>query len=76
VSGYLLSQDDPAFWLAEGLSTSQCWAVVLLLARPESYRKDAELANSVPEGKQEQEEGGLTDRRTGWRCLASVTVWL
>lgn len=50
-----MSQDDLAFWLAEeGLSTYQCWAVVLLLVRPEAYRKDAELANSVPEGKQER----------------------
>lgn len=49
-------------YLSDWLSTSQCWAVVLLLARPESYRKDAELANSVPEGKQEQEEGGPMDR--------------
>lgn len=32
--------------------------MLLLFARPESYSKDEELANTVPEGKQEQEEEG------------------
>lgn len=39
------------------LPTDVTLFVVLLFARPESYSKDADLANTVPEGKQDQEEG-------------------
>lgn len=35
----------------------------LLFARPESYSKDAELADTLPEGEQQQGEGGLG---AGW----------